>query len=148
MSDTGDWLRRGWNNLVLGFDAARQRQLLRPLGLEEIDPGRLVVLFVGASVLALLWMAWLTARAERERDPLLRAWHEVGQRYARHGLGRLPHEPALAWAERVSRARPALAAGLEELTRRFSKWRYAVQEAGGCDVEELIRDLRRHRPKP
>src|SRR5690606_28362985 len=26
--DAGDWLRRGWNDLVLGFDAARQRQLL------------------------------------------------------------------------------------------------------------------------
>ena len=146
MYNASDWQRRGWNDFVLGFDATRQRQLLRPLGLEEIGPRLLVFLFAGTAVLALLWMAWLTARAERERDPLLRAWHALGQRYARIGLGRAPHEPATAWAERVGTADPARAAGLAELGRRFSKWRYAGQQPGGREGADLIRDLHRHRP--
>ena len=36
--DLGDWVRRGWNDFVLGFDAARQRRLLQPLGLGELPP--------------------------------------------------------------------------------------------------------------
>jgi len=144
--DAGDWLRRSWNDFVLGFDATRQRHLLQPLGLEDIEPRWLVALFAATAALALLWMAWLTARAERERDPLLRAWHALGRRYDRMGLGRAPHEPATAWAERVSKADPARATGLAELSRRFSKWRYAGQRTGRREAADLLRDLHRHRP--
>jgi hypothetical protein len=90
--NASDWLRRSWNDFALGFDAARQRRLLRPLGLMDLDSGRLIALFTGIASLVVLWMAWLTARAERERDPVLRAWHELGTRYARLGLAREPHE--------------------------------------------------------
>ncbi|MEG0184169.1 MAG: transglutaminase-like domain-containing protein [Stenotrophomonas sp.] len=136
-----DWMRRGWNDLVLSFDARRQQQLLQPFGLDELGPGQLLAGFVMAALLALAWMAWLLARGERERDPLLRAWHQLGRRYARRGLGREPHEPALAWARRVDRQRhdPALIA----LSQRFADARYA----GTCtELAPLLRDLRRHRP--
>ena len=145
--DASDWLRRGWNDFVLGFDAKRQRQLLRPLGLRDIDSGRLVGLFVGAASLALLWMAWLTARAERERDPVLRAWHRLVARYARLGFGRASHEPAGAWAERVSLARPDLAGELRRLILRFNKWRYAAQQPGSSGERALARALLGHRPR-
>ncbi len=145
--NASDWLRRGWNDFALGFDAARQRQLLRPLGLEDIDSGRLVGLFIGAASLAMLWMAWLTARAERERDPVLRAWHRLGVRYARRGVARQPDEPATDWAERVSLLRPDDAMELRQLSLRFNNWRYAGRQPG--DVADiLIRALRRHRPRP
>ncbi len=144
--DTGDWLRRGWNDFVLGFDAARQRQLLRPLGIDDIDDSTLLGLFGGAALLALLWMLWLSARAEREADPVLRAWHRLAKRYARTGLGREPHEPATHWAERVSLARPDLAPGLQRLTQRFNAWRYSGKQPGRRHADALLRDLRRHRP--
>ena len=144
--DAGDWLRRGWNDFALGFDASRQRQMLRPLGLADIDSGRLVALFFGAASLALLWMAWLTARAERERDPVLRAWHGLGARYARLGLARDRHETATHWAERVSRTVPALAPDLRELTLRFNNWRYAGQQPGR-EAIALIGALHGHRPR-
>ena len=147
MFDAGDWLRRGWNDFVLGFDARRQRQLLRPLGMRDIDSGRLVGLFVGAASLALLWMAWLTARAERERDPVLRAWRRLVARYARLGLGRAPHEPAGAWAERVSLARPEMGDELRRLILRFSKWRYAARQPGSPGERALARALLGHRPR-
>src|SRR5690606_11062037 len=101
--------------------------------------------FVGAAALALLWMAWLTARAERVPDPVLRAWRRLGARYARLGLGRAPHEPAGVWAARVGRARPELAEALRRLTLGFDNWRYAgVRPAS---ARELVRALRRHRPR-
>ncbi len=145
--DASDWLRHGWNDFTLGFDADRQRRMLRPLGLADIDSGRLVALFFVAASLALLWMAWLTARAERERDPVLRAWHRLEARYARLGLARERHETATHWAERVSRAVPTLAPDLRELSRRFNNWRYAGQQPGR-EGATLVGALQRHRPRP
>lgn len=141
LGQMGDWLRRGWNDLVLSFDARRQQQLFKPLGLDDISPGQLLSGFVMAALAAVLWMAWLLARGERERDPLLRAWHRLGRRYARLGLAREPHEPALLWARRVHACRPDPA--LLALSQRFADARYA----GTCtDLASLLRDLRRHRP--
>ncbi len=137
----GDWLRRGWNDLVLSFDARRQQQLLQPLGLDELKPGQLLAGFVATALLAMGWMAWLLARGERERDPLLRAWHRLGRRYARLGLAREPHEPALAWAQRVHAQRPD--PGLIALSQRFAEARYAGTRT---ELAPLLRDLRRHRP--
>ncbi len=146
MLDVGDWLRRGWNDFVLGFDAARQRRMLRPLGLDDLAPTRLVLLFAAAAVLALAWMAWFSARAGREADPVLRAWRRLGQRYARVGLGRAAHEPAGAWAARIA---PNLSDGgtaLSPLILRFDNWRYAPHQGGRLAASALARALRRHRP--
>lgn len=137
----GDWLRRGWNDLILSFDANRQQRLLEPFGFERLDPTRLVGIFTVFALAALGWMAWLLARGERERDPLLRAWHRLGRRYARHGLERASAEPASEWARRVDRQRPDPA--LLSLSARFVQARYAGADV---DLTSLLRDLRRHRP--
>ncbi|WP_425512332.1 DUF4129 domain-containing protein, partial [Xanthomonas translucens] len=72
---------------------------------------------------------------------LLRAWRRLGRRYARLGLGRAAHEPALAWAQRVHQAMEANA--LLSLSQRFADSRYAGADS---DSASLLRDLRRHRP--
>ncbi|MFC3717216.1 DUF3488 and DUF4129 domain-containing transglutaminase family protein [Luteimonas soli] len=146
--DIGDWMRRGWNDFVLGFDAQRQQRLLQPLGVERLGQRTLIVLFGIVAVLAIGWMLWLTTRAERERDRLLRAWHRLDARYARLGLGRAPHEPAGDWAARVAAARPG-ATELAPLSARFADWRYAHgagRTQGRRELDELVRALRKHRP--
>ncbi len=139
----GDWMRRGWNTAFLSFDAQRQQHLLRPFGVGELSPSQLVALFSGFAVIAMGGMAWLLARGERQRDPLLRAWHRLGRRYARLGLAREPHEPAGDWARRVELRYPG--SGLMALSKRFADARYAGVLS---DHVSLLRDLRRHRPKP
>jgi len=141
--NVADWLRRGWNDLVLGFDASRQQALLRPLGLQHLQPAQLLLLFAASAALALAGMVWLLARGERERDPLLRAWHRLGRRYARFGLGRAAHEPAQAWAARVAAAHPRSGPALLALSRRFAEARYAALHGG---IGRLLDDLARHRP--
>ncbi|WP_447941112.1 transglutaminase TgpA family protein [Pseudoxanthomonas mexicana] len=138
-----DWLRRGWNDLVLGFDAGRQAQLLERLGANGLGSAGLGVLFGIAALGTLGWMGWWLARAERDRDPLLRAWHRLGRRYARLGLGREPYETSTDWARRVAAHRPKGANLLFSLSRRFAAARYAPDEG---DHRALIEDLRRHRP--
>ncbi|RRU08806.1 DUF3488 and transglutaminase-like domain-containing protein [Stenotrophomonas sp. 278] len=140
LGQMADYLRRGWNDLVLSFDATRQQQLLRPLGIDKLEPAQLVAIFMAFAGAALGWMAWVLARGERERDPLLRAWHRVGRRYARHGLAREPAETATDWAQRVHQQRPDPA--LVSLSQRFVQARYA----GTTLDPSLVRDLQRHRP--
>jgi transglutaminase-like putative cysteine protease len=143
LGQMSDWLRRGWNDMVLGFDAKRQTRILQQLGAQQLGPSGLAALFGVFAMIAVGWMAWLLARGERERDPLLRAWHRLGARYARLGLGREPHETAGAWAYRVVAQRPEGANPLVSLSRRFAAARYAADEG---DNRALIEDLRRHRP--
>lgn len=143
IADLGDWLRRGWNDLVLGFDATRQQRMLQRVGLDHIETGGLTALFALCAALALGWMLWLVGRSERERDPLLRAWHRLDRHYARRGLGRARHEPALAWAGRIHAAYPGEHA-LLALTRRFVSARYAPPASDAS----LINALRAHRPAP
>lgn len=143
LGSVSDWLRRGWNDLVLGFDARRQAQLLERLGGTDLGGMRLSMLFGLAALGALACMVWWLARGERERDPLLRAWHRLDRRYARLGLSREPHETAVDWARRVAAARPAGANLLFSLSRRFAAARYAPDQG---DHRALIEDLRRHRP--
>ena len=141
--NASDWLRRGWNDFVLGFNAQRQSDLLKPLGLGSLKPHHLVLVFAVIAGLALAWMGWLIARGERERDPLLRAWHRLEQRYRRIGRGREPHEPAGEWASRVAADRPRAGEHLSTLSQRFSDARYA---AGAGNIDALLRELSRHRP--
>ncbi len=143
-ADFVDWMRRGWNDLVLGFNAQRQQALLRPLGIDRLGERELGLLFALCASLALAGMLWLLARGERERDPLLRAWHRLGRRYAKLGLGRRPHEPALDWAQRVAHSHPPAMETLVPLSRRFAEARYAAGNPG--ERATLLRDLRRHRP--
>ncbi|WP_374378603.1 transglutaminaseTgpA domain-containing protein [Thermomonas sp.] len=142
--DASDWLRRGWNDFVLGFNAQRQQRMLDPLGLAGIGGRGLVLLFALVAGLAMGWMAWWLARGERERDPLLRAWHRLGERYARIGRARDAHEPAQAWADRVAADVPRAGIDLRTLGRRFSAARYARVEP--AMVRALVRDLSAHRP--
>ncbi len=144
MFNASDWMRRGWNDFVLGFNAQRQQQLLRPLGFGPLGTRGLTLLFAVLATLSLAWMAWLIARGERERDPLLRAWHRLNARYARLGRGRDPHEPSSAWAARAGADIPRRGETLHSLSRRFSDARYAAP--GSDDARALLRDLKLHRP--
>ena len=141
--NAADWMRRGWNDFVLGFNAQRQQDLLKPFGLGKLQGYHLILLFATLAGLALAWMAWLIARGERERDPLLRAWHRLEARYRRLGRGRAPHEPAQAWAARVAADNPRAGEHLASLSRRFSDARYAATVHA---IDGLLRDLARHRP--
>ena len=148
MFNASDWMRRGWNDFVLGFNAQRQQRMLRPLGLDNLGLRGLVLLFTAIAGLALAWMAWLIARGERERDPLLRAWRRLGARYVRLDRGRLAHEPAQAWADRVGADVPRSGSSLRSLSQRFSDARYADPGRSGTrdELRRLLQDIHLHRP--
>ena len=141
--NTADWLRRGWNDFVLGFDAKRQSRMLRWMGVRRLDPTTLALIFAVVSLAALGWMLWWLQRGERERDPLLRAWHRLSRRYRRFGLARQSSETASDWLARVASARPQDTPILGDLARRFSDSRYADAKA----TSALVRDINAFRPR-
>ncbi|RNF84948.1 transglutaminase TgpA family protein [Montanilutibacter psychrotolerans] len=149
--DVSDWMRRGWNDFVLGFNAERQQHMLRPLGIPRLDTSHLIGLFTTCALLGLLWMTWLSSRGERQRDPVLRAWHALSRRYARLDLARQSHETADGWVERVTAVRPDLGDPLQRLSHHFNEWRYAQADPARVAHRQprgLIRELRAHRPQP
>lgn len=143
MFDGGDFLRRQWNELVLGFDSVRQKGLLRPFGIDEAENWQLVLAFAIGAAIALFITLLLLLRQHRDRsDPLVRAWRRLVRRLARAGLPKAEAEPPLSFVERVAHERPALAERLLRLGRRYSDWRYAGHELDPAERLQLIRDLR------
>lgn len=144
--NVADYLRSGWNDFVLGFNAERQAQLLQRLGIERLGGTTLALLFAVAASLALLWMLLWLARGPRQPDPLLRAWHGLSRRYRRYRLERLPHETAADWLARVGAARPQDVPHLTPLINAFLALRYG--HADSTRQRELVRAMRRYRPQP
>lgn len=149
LRDLGDWLRRGWNDLVVSFDAARQASLLRPLGVDRASSGQLVAAFaVGAGLAAGLTLWVLLRGRPRPRDPLVRAWLDFTRRLRRAGLAKAPAEPPLSFGERLAAALPAQADTLRSLSRRYAAWRYAAATLPPDEKARLVAELRAYRPGP
>jgi transglutaminase-like putative cysteine protease len=146
MFDGTDFLRRQWNQLVLGFNAARQKSLLHPLGIDEAEAWQLVTAFGIGSALALGLTLWFLLHEHRDRGhPLIRAWRAFTRRLQRVGLGKRLEEPPLSFANRVAMALPGQAANLISLSRRYSDWRYAGAVLTDEEQRALIRSLREFR---
>lgn len=149
LRDFGDWVRRGWNDLVVGFDAARQASLLRPLGVGQASTGQLVAAFAVGAGLALGLTLWVLLRGRPEpRDPLVVAWSAFTRRLRRAGLAKAPAEPPLSFGERLAAVLPAQAGQLRSLSQRYAAWRYAAAALTPEQKSRLIEDLRAYRPGP
>lgn len=143
-----DWLMRQWNDVVLGFDAARQRQLLRPFGVEDADWRSLGIAFAVAAGLALLVTLSLVLRERTPPPhPVLRARRRFLRRLARAGAAKQLHEPPLAFAERAATLLPEQAAELRALSEGFARWRYAPEPMDAAAQRELARRLRAFRAR-
>ena len=147
LRDFGDWARRGWNEMVLGFNATRQASLLRPLGIDRATSGQLGAAFAMGAGLALGLTLWLLMRGRPPpQDPLVLAWLAFTRHLRRAGLAKPPSEPPLSFGERLAAALPAQAEQLRSLSRRYSSWRYAGLPLSAEEKTRLIADLRSYRP--
>lgn len=147
LRDMADFLRRSWNEVVLGFNADSQRLMLTRLGIDdprEWQVGAVFVLGAGAALVLTLWL--LLRERETGRDPLLAAYRRFNRRLARAGVARQPHEPELAFAQRAARELPGSADAVLSLSQRFSDARYgeAVDDPARS---KLASDLRAFRPR-
>jgi hypothetical protein len=146
MFDGADFLRRQWNQLVLEFNAERQKNLLGPLGIKEADAWQLVVAFGIGSAIALLLTLWFLLHEHRDRSPaLVVAWRAFTQRLRRAGIEKRADEPPLSFGRRAAGLLPMQSAELVSVSSRYADWRYAGITLTDEERRGLERDLRRFR---
>ncbi|MFA5685251.1 MAG: DUF3488 and DUF4129 domain-containing transglutaminase family protein [Lysobacteraceae bacterium] len=145
--NTADWLRRGWNDFVLGFDASRQTRMLRPFGIAKADWRQLGIgLLIAVGLALALTFAWMLRPPADDRDALGRAWARFLRTLARAGVAKAAHEGALDFGRRAAAHLPTSAATLEALSMRYARRRYAADASDPDDERELCRALREFRP--
>lgn len=125
LRDRWDLAGYWWNQAVVQFSALRQRQLLRPLGLDDASGQQLAIALVVAALSALGFALWIALPRNARPDPLLAAWHRVGAALGSAGVPRAPHEGPLAYTSRAAAALPEDAAAIDALGRDFTALRYA-----------------------
>jgi len=141
-----DWIKRGWNRLVLGFNAQSQKAMLAPLGIDTRDWRMIGAVFAAAAVLTVIGTLLLVMRQGMAAShPLPRAWRRLRRRAAKLGLEARPNEGPQAFARRAAGRFPKRASELDLLSQRYIAWRYAGQELSPNAQTELVRDLNRFR---
>jgi transglutaminase-like putative cysteine protease len=152
-----DWLRewrnrwdvvnRWWNQGVIGFDALRQRGLLTPFGIREVDSAMLAALLVaGGGLFGGLGLAW-ALRRRGKRDRLRECMRQIERRLARAGVERRRGEGPQHYLQRAARALPAQRRKIEKLMANYLEASYAQDIPAPESLIALHRELRDFRPR-
>lgn len=149
--ETSDWLRRSWNELVLGYNASRQKNLLRPLGFNTEDAKQMTFVFLIGAGIALAFTLMLLLRQRRENlHEVEQAWRAFIKQMRKQHLDKLSHEPATRFAERIAELyrskTPESAERINQLCARYTQWRYENREFDSGEIKQLVTDLRQFRP--
>jgi protein-glutamine gamma-glutamyltransferase len=148
--ETSDWIRRSWNELVLGYNASKQKDLLRPLGLNTEDAKQLTFVFMIAAGIALAFTLMIMLRQRRENlHEVERAWRIFIKQMRKKQQQKLRHEPATGFAERMvlhyQHKAPEIARKIQQLCTLYSQWRYEKDTLDSGEIQQLILDLRQFR---
>jgi transglutaminase-like putative cysteine protease len=134
-----DIVNRWWNLGVTGFDALRQRGLLKPFGIREADTSTLALLLAAGCVACMLaGLAWVWRRRVPE-DAARAALRRLEHKLARLGVERRMGEGPRDYLQRAARALPAQHDKLTALMHHYLELRYAHAES----TSESLRALRR-----
>ena len=148
--EASDWLRRSWNELVLGYNASRQKNLLRPLGFNTDDAKQMTFVFLIGAGIALAFTLMLLLRQRRENlHEVERAWRAFIKQMRKQRHSKLSHEPASRFAERVAELyrskTPESSERIKQLCARYTQWRYENREFDSGEIKQLVTDLRHFR---
>jgi protein-glutamine gamma-glutamyltransferase len=117
-----------WQDEFVNFNMSRQLGLLARLGLKDRDLDALVAALAVGGTLWLSLLAWRSrGKSAEPRDDLSRVWRALERTLGSRGSARAPHEGAVAYSERIARARPELAHTLKPLARQYARLRYGRQ---------------------
>lgn len=115
-----------WNQWVLGYNPARQRELLAGLGFGEPDWQSLVALLTGACTLVMGGLSLWALRRVNAADAIDRDWARVCRRLAVAGHPRHAWEGPLDYARRLGQDAPDIAAGFAPIAADYARLRYGT----------------------
>ncbi|KMN76810.1 hypothetical protein VK98_19845 [Chromobacterium sp. LK11] len=144
-----NWQAAGfaWQQWVVGYDAARQRNVFQRLGLGESVSAASVLraLLVGV-LLAALPLAWWWRRGRGREEPLTRGWRLLLAELRRRRIEAGPCDGPL---ELLRRAKPGLAEAeyrqLKALVQDYVALRYRAREVDAARQRDWLRRSRRFR---
>ncbi len=139
-----DALAHAWNIWVLGYNPARQRELLSFVGMPDADWRMLTAtLFTILGVMTALLLAWSFRRFVRP-DPVQLAWRAFCRKLASRGLERAPHEGPRDYSERAARALPAARRAILRIGALYIRLRYGADASAArvAELRRLVRELR------
>jgi transglutaminase-like putative cysteine protease len=139
-----DVLQQRWNDWVIEYGADRQAQLLEPLGIDRLSPGRLIVLLIVITGLTslLVFPLVLRVRGPAEKDPLRRTWLRFLKRLERAGYRPRASQGALELAESAAGALPGQASDIRRIGRLYTQCRYSAEPPDGSELRDAVRAFR------
>ena len=120
-----DTVNNTWNQWVLGYGPARQRNLLASIGIDASNWRLLLICLLVAIILLLGAISIWLIRNTPSPDPVVKNYTRFCTKLARRGLSRRAHEGPYDFAERACRRFPELAKSVRNVTRLYVDIRYA-----------------------
>ncbi|MFT3733829.1 MAG: DUF4129 domain-containing protein [Rhodocyclaceae bacterium] len=139
-------LGNAWNQWVLGYNAQRQAELFKRLGMPDADWRTLVSLMAIAGGLWLAWLGWRYRARRPQRDALDKLWQRFCQRLARAGLPRFGWEGPQDYIRRASTHWPAQADTLQGIADHYTRMRYGPGILDAERMQQLRQLIDRFRP--
>jgi protein-glutamine gamma-glutamyltransferase len=119
-----DALANKWNQLVLGYNPERQRELLTRFGMSEPSwENMALTLFWGVGAMLALLAAWLLRRI-RSSDPVQRLWLKFCGKLGKRGSPRSAHEGPADFVARAAERYPGEAGCIRAIGERYVALRY------------------------
>ena len=146
-----DGLQHGWNDWIVGYGGARQRQLLENLGIGEVGGPRYILLNLSAAILLFaLLLLNLRRRNAAPGDSVQRLYAQFVAQLERTGLTRAPSETAQSFAARASSRFPGQAQQIRDIAGEYDTLRYgaALEKRESLErLKQFKRQVRRFRVK-
>lgn len=140
--DYSDFITSRWNDWVVSFNAERQMELFKNIGIEQAQRWQMLAVLLSIAGIISYAVFVLARRVPDVKHPLERAWLKLLARYNRIGLGKAEHETALAFAQRL--ARPELSV----IALAYTQWRYGKTTLCHDAQNALRQKMQQHRAEP
>ncbi len=139
-----DWVNMQWNGWVLGYGPELQQAFLARFGITDLRGMLLALTVIGTALLSLVGLLLLRQFAPaRVNDPILRAWHRLGDKLRKQGFTQRTDEGPRDFIARVGAARPEWAAAIDRVLLLYLQQRYLQAPDPGVvqALSDAIRQL-------
>lgn len=141
-----DNLNHYWNQWIVNYNQATQKDLLKFLGLGEMDwRGMVTLLMAGIGLLVAGFSLYLLRLQPAKADPVLAAYARFCRKLARRGIVRRAAEGADDFSQRAGEAMPSARQAIANISALYQHLRYAAQPPGHM-LRQLQMQVRRFHP--
>jgi len=140
-----DAIDNRWNQWVIGYDTAKQKELLSKLLNQRIIFSDIIILLLTSfSVALIITVLFIFQPWKRTRlDPVIETYNEFCKKLSHKGVTRESHEGPFDYSHRAIKALPEHKKSILLITRLYSKLRYESSHSDKqlTQFKQLIREF-------